>query len=165
MTPMPKCRGVSSHASVNRGTQSRVRRDDRASAGEALRNQEGGWRCPLRSGWRCRRGRQRCVSDASVRVLTHPLTSLLSKTVSARKERVRYVRIRINSRVHQRGRAGCHALEFGCVHPGPLRGGSQRWRDHLVAKVLDGMCRNLTDVEMVAEAAAAGESVNLDRIA
>jgi hypothetical protein len=34
-----------------------------------------------------------------------------------------------------------------------------------VAKVLDGMCRNLTDVEMVAEAAAAGESVNLDRIA
>jgi len=32
-------------------------------------------------------------------VLTHPLTSLLSKTVSARKERVRYSGAKINSRV------------------------------------------------------------------
>jgi hypothetical protein len=33
------------------------------------------------------------------------------------------------------------------------------------AKVLSGMQRNLTDAEMVAEAVAAGEPVNLDRIA
>jgi hypothetical protein len=33
------------------------------------------------------------------------------------------------------------------------------------AKVLDGIQRGLTDAEMVAEAAAAGEPVNLDRIA
>ena len=77
MTPMSKCRGVSSHASVNRGTQSRVRRDDRASAGEALRNQGGIARSDLIAG--AVEADNDVLQMRRFGVLTYPLTSLLSK--------------------------------------------------------------------------------------